>query len=49
MYDFRTNQAYVKYSLGTLNSGEILIAQISKNVGVKENEPSFIYIFNAWR
>ncbi|MAO71112.1 MAG: hypothetical protein CMD02_01210 [Flavobacteriales bacterium] len=30
--------------LGTLNSGrEILIVQISDNVGVKENEPSFLY------
>ena len=32
------------HNLGTLNSGrEILIVQISKNVGVKENEPSFLY------
>ncbi|MEE2931145.1 MAG: M14 family zinc carboxypeptidase [Bacteroidota bacterium] len=32
------------HSLGTLNSGrEILIVQISDNVGVKENEPSFLY------
>ena len=32
------------HSLGTLNSGrEILIVQISNNVGVKENEPSFLY------
>ncbi len=32
------------HSLGTLNSGrEILIVQISGNVGVKENEPSFLY------
>ena len=32
------------HSLGTLNSGrEILIAQISDNVGQKENEPSFLY------
>ena len=38
------------HSLGTLNSGrEILIAQISDNVGQKENEPSFLYIINAWR
>ncbi|MBT3612202.1 MAG: zinc carboxypeptidase [Flavobacteriales bacterium] len=30
--------------LGTLNSGrEILIVQISNNVGQKENEPSFLY------
>jgi len=32
------------YSLGTLPSGrEILIVQISDNVGEKENEPSFLY------
>ena len=32
------------HHLGTLNSGrEILIVQISNNVGVKENEPSFLY------
>tara|TARA_Y100000766_G_scaffold78289_1_gene66557 strand:+ start:5369 stop:6931 length:1563 start_codon:yes stop_codon:yes gene_type:complete len=32
------------YSLGTLNSGrEILIVNISDNVGQKENEPSFLY------
>ena len=32
------------HSLGTLNSGrEILIVQISNNVGQKENEPSFLY------
>ncbi len=32
------------HNLGTLSSGrEILIIQISKNVGVKENEPSFLY------
>lgn len=32
------------HSLGTLSSGrEILIAQISDNVGQKENEPSFLY------
>ena len=32
------------HHLGTLNSGrEILIIQISNNVGVKENEPSFLY------
>ena len=32
------------HNLGTLNSGrEILIVQISDNVGVKENEPSFLY------
>ena len=32
------------HSLGTLSSGrEILIVQISDNVGVKENEPSFLY------
>ncbi len=32
------------HSLGTLNSGrEILIVQISDNVGQKENEPSFLY------
>jgi len=32
------------HSLGTLNSGrEILVAQISNNVGQKENEPSFLY------
>ena len=34
---------FISY-LGTLNSGrEILIVQISDNVGVKENEPSFLY------
>ena len=32
------------HSLGTLNSGrEILIVNISDNVGKKENEPSFLY------
>lgn len=32
------------HNLGTLNSGrEILVVQISDNVGVKENEPSFLY------
>ena len=32
------------HHLGTLNSGrEILIVQISNNVGQKENEPSFLY------
>ena len=32
------------HHLGTLNSGrEILIVQISDNVGQKENEPSFLY------
>ncbi len=32
------------HNLGTLNSGrEILIVQISDNVGQKENEPSFLY------
>ena len=32
------------HSIGTLSSGrEILIAQISDNVGQKENEPSFLY------
>ena len=32
------------HHLGTLNSGrEILIVQISNNVGVKENKPSFLY------
>ena len=32
------------HHLGTLSSGrEILIVQISNNVGVKENEPSFLY------
>ena len=32
------------HNLGTLSSGrEILIVQISNNVGVKENEPSFLY------
>ncbi len=32
------------YNLGTLNSGrQILIAQISDNVGQKEDEPSFLY------
>ena len=32
------------HSLGTLNSGrEILIIQISDNIGQKENEPSFLY------
>jgi len=32
------------HNIGTLNSGrEILIAQISDNVGQKENEPSFLY------
>ncbi|MAR39332.1 MAG: hypothetical protein CMD22_01365 [Flavobacteriales bacterium] len=32
------------HHLGTLNSGrEILIVQISNNVGKKENEPSFLY------
>lgn len=32
------------HNLGTLNSGrKILIAQISGNVGQKENEPSFLY------
>ena len=32
------------HNLGTLNSGrKILIAQISDNVGQKENEPSFLY------
>ena len=32
------------HSLGALNSGrEILIVQISDNVGQKENEPSFLY------
>ena len=32
------------HHLGTLNSGrEILIIQISNNIGVKENEPSFLY------
>ena len=32
------------HSLGTLNSGrEILVVQISNNVGQKENEPSFLY------
>ena len=32
------------HSIGTLNSGrEILIIQISDNVGQKENEPSFLY------
>ena len=32
------------HSIGTLNSGrEILIIQISDNVGNKENEPSFLY------
>ena len=39
------------HSLGTLSSRirEILIAQISNNVGNKEDEPSFLlYIFDAW-
>jgi hypothetical protein len=32
------------HNLGTLSSGrEILIVQISKNVGVKKNKPSFLY------
>ena len=32
------------HNLGTLNSGhEMLIVQISNNVGVPENEPSFLY------
>jgi len=32
------------HRLGVLNSGrEILIIQISNNVGIKENEPSFLY------
>jgi hypothetical protein len=32
------------HNIGTLNSGrEILIVQISDNVGLKENEPSFLY------
>ena len=32
------------HNLGTLSSGrEILIVQMSNNVGVKENEPSFLY------
>ena len=32
------------HNLGTLSSGrQILIVQISKNVGIKENEPSFLY------
>jgi hypothetical protein len=32
------------HNIGTLSSGrEILIIQISDNVGVKENEPSFLY------
>ena len=32
------------HHLGTLSSGrEILIIQISNNVGIKENEPSFLY------
>ncbi|MFL2585396.1 MAG: M14 family zinc carboxypeptidase [Parvicellaceae bacterium] len=32
------------HNIGTLSSGhQILIAQISNNVGVKENEPSFLY------
>ena len=32
------------HSIGTLSSGrEILIVQISDNVGIKENEPSFLY------
>ena len=32
------------HNIGTLNSGhEILIAQISDNVGLPENEPSFLY------
>jgi len=32
------------HNLGTLSSGrEILIVQISNNVGIKENEPSFLY------
>lgn len=46
MYDFQNLYPSICkiHSLGTLNSGrEILIAQISKNVGVKENEPSFLY------
>ena len=35
---------YKLHSLGTLSSGrEILIVQISDNVGIKENEPSFLY------
>ena len=38
------------HNLGTLNSGrEILIVQISDNVGVKENEPSFLYTSSIWR
>ena len=46
MQDFATNFPDIckLHSLGTLNSGrEILIVQISDNVGVKENEPSFLY------
>jgi len=32
------------HNLGTLNSGrKILIVQISNNIGIKENEPSFLY------
>ena len=32
------------HSIGTLSSGrELLIVQISDNVGIKENEPSFLY------
>jgi len=46
MYDFQNlypNLCKI-HSLGTLISGrEILIAQISNNVGNKENEPSFLY------
>ena len=51
MYDFQNlypNLCKI-HSLGTLSSGrEILIAQISNNVGNKEDEPFFIYIFDAW-
>ena len=46
MMDFQIHSlTYVNYIiLGTLSSGrEILIAQISDNVGQKENEPSFLY------
>ena len=46
MYDFQNlypNLCKI-HSLGTLSSGrEILIAQISNNVGNKEDEPSFLY------
>ena len=46
MYEFETLYPEIckTHNLGTLPSGrEILITQISNNVGQKENEPSFLY------